>query len=71
MAIAGWRDAKGAVFLEKGACEASIAPQKPPSRSGGIGRRDGFKIRCPKGCEGSSPSSGILVCEPVGTTGAA
>jgi DNA-binding transcriptional ArsR family regulator len=29
------------------------------SRSGGIGRRDGFKIRFPQGSEGSSPSFGI------------
>ncbi len=30
----------------------------PVSRaSGGIGRHDGLKIRCPKGLEGSSPSS--------------
>ncbi len=30
----------------------------PLSRaSGGIGRHDGLKIRCPKGLEGSSPSS--------------
>src|SRR6476620_10636433 len=25
--------------------------------SGGIGRRAGFRFLCPKGCEGSSPSS--------------
>ena len=30
----------------------------PPSRSGGIGRRAGFKIRWPQGCVGSSPTSG-------------
>ena len=28
-------------------------------RSGGIGRRDGFKIRFPQGSVGSSPTSGI------------
>lgn len=30
----------------------------PLSRSGGTGRRDGFKIRCPQGRVGSSPTSG-------------
>ena len=29
-------------------------------RSGGIGRRAGFKIQCPSGREGSSPSSGTM-----------
>ncbi len=29
----------------------------PPRASGGIGRRAGFRCLCPKGCEGSSPSS--------------
>lgn len=30
-----------------------------PGRRGGIGRRDGFKIRYPRGCVGSSPTAGI------------
>ncbi len=32
----------------------------PRCRSGGIGRRGGFKIRWPKGLGGSSPPSGIF-----------
>ena len=30
-------------------------------RGGGIGRRAGFKIQYPRGCEGSSPSLGTML----------
>ena len=32
-----------------------------PRRSGGIGRRAGFKIRSPQGGVGSSPTSGTIL----------
>lgn len=31
-------------------------PEIFPRPDGGIGRRAGFKIQCPEGCEGSTPS---------------
>ena len=39
------------------------------SRSGGIGRRDGFKIRFPQGSGGSSPPSGTNLADPAGDCG--
>ena len=40
---------------------ARLSHLEVPSRSGGIGRRGGFKIRCSQGHAGSSPASGTIL----------
>jgi hypothetical protein len=41
------------------------AVRRKPRASGGIGRRAGFRFQCPKGREGSSPSSRTTQIEPA------
>ena len=40
----------------------AIMPRASLGQSVGTGRRDGFKIRCPRGRAGSSPASGTTPC---------
>ena len=51
--------ALGVSSEEVGGCGSGVLRMAGRGRSGGIGRRGGFKIRCPQGHVGSSPTSGI------------